>query len=150
GNDRIFDAVIRECGAYRANTIEQMLDIAYLCTHLPLPANAQAGILTVSGGIGVLMTDDAERHGIDIPSIPPALQNRIHGLVPFAIGDNPLDTTAQVGAVKQGIPGLAEMLLQDTDWAILCVYLAQIPCDERRFPDMLESLGKLRRDYPDK
>ncbi|OZI54417.1 acetate--CoA ligase family protein [Bordetella genomosp. 4] len=150
GNDRIFDAVIRECGAYRANTIEQMLDIAYLCTHLPLPANAQAGILTVSGGIGVLMTDDAERHGIDIPSIPPALQNRIHGLVPFAIGDNPLDTTAQVGAVKQGIPGLAEMLLQDTDWSILCVYLAQIPCDERRFPDMLESLGKLRRDYPDK
>lgn len=150
GNDRIFDAVIRECGAFRANTIEQMLDIAYLCTHQAQPSNPQAGILTVSGGIGVLMTDDAERHGIDVPSIPAGLQQRIHELVPFAIGDNPLDTTAQIGAIKHGLTGLAGMILQDTDWSILCVYLAQIPCDERRFPEMLESLAKLRTAYPDR
>ena len=150
GNDSIFDAVIRECGAWRARTIEEMLDIAYLCSQLPPPTNRRAGILTVSGGIGVLMTDDAERHGIDIPSIPDALQTRIHELVPFAIGDNPLDTTAQIGAIKDGVTRLADMLLQDTDWSILCIYLAQIPCDERRFPPTLEALSRLRERYPDK
>jgi acyl-CoA synthetase (NDP forming) len=150
GNDRIFDAVARECGAWRASTIEEMLDIAYLCTYLPQPANSRAGILTVSGGIGVLMTDDAERHGVDIPAIPSGLQERVHGLVPFAIGQNPLDTTAQIGAIEDGVAGLAQMLLQDTDWSTLCIYLAQIPCDERRFPRMLEALGELRQRYPDR
>ena len=150
GNDRIFDTVVRECGAWRASTIEQMLDMAYLCTHLPQPANNRAGILTVSGGIGVLMTDDAERHHVDIPALPATLQQRIHGLVPFAIGANPLDTTAQIGAVKNGVAGLAEMLLQDTDWSTLCIYLAQIPCDERRFPPMLQVLAELRQRYPDR
>jgi acyl-CoA synthetase (NDP forming) len=150
GNDRIFDAVVRECGAWRAGTIEEMLDIAYVCTYLPQPANNRAGILTVSGGIGVLMTDDAERHEVDIPPIPADLQRRVHGLVPFAIGENPLDTTAQISAIKDGVAGLAAMLLQDTDWSTLCIYLAQIPCDERRFPPMLQELARLRSQYPDR
>jgi acyl-CoA synthetase (NDP forming) len=42
------------------------------------------------------------------------------------------------------------MLLQDTDWSTLCIYLAQIPCDERRFPPMLDELAKLRSRYPDR
>lgn len=150
GNDRIFDAVVRECGAWRATTIEQMLDIAYVCTQLAKPANNRAGILTVSGGIGVLMTDDAERLGVDIPVLAADVRRRAHELVPFAIGENPLDTTAQIGAVKNGVPRLAEVLLQDTDWSTLCIYLAQIPCDEKRFPAMLEGLADLRRRYPDR
>lgn len=150
GNDRIFDAVVRECGAWRATTIEQMLDIAYVCTQLAKPANNRAGILTVSGGIGVLMTDDAERLGVDIPVLAEDVRRRAHELVPFAIGENPLDTTAQIGAVKNGVPRLAEVLLQDTDWSTLCIYLAQIPCDEKRFPAMLEGLADLRRRYPDR
>lgn len=150
GNDRIFDAVVRECGAWRAGTIEEMLDIAYLCTQLPQPTNNRAGILTVSGGIGVLMTDDAERLGIEIPPIPPAVQWRVHDLVPFAIGENPLDTTAQIGAVQNGVAGLAEILLQDTDWSALCIYVAQIPCDDQRFPPILEALAALREQYADR
>ena len=150
GNDRVFDTVVRECGAWRARTIEEMLDIAYLCTQLPGPRNSSAGILTVSGGIGVLMTDDAERHGIAIPGIPAPLQDQVHDLVPFAIGDNPLDTTAQISAIPGGIAGLARLMLAQTEWSTLCIYLAQIPCDERRFPPLLEDLGKLRAEYPDR
>lgn len=150
GDDRIFETVVQECGAWRAGTIEEMLDIAYLCTQLPQPANSQAGILTVSGGIGVLMTDDAERHGIDIPAIPESAQQRIRELVPFAIGDNPLDTTAQINAVKNGLTGLAGILLDATEWSTLCVYLAQIPCDEKRFPLLLDELTQLRQRYPDR
>ncbi|ALM86179.1 acetate--CoA ligase family protein [Bordetella sp. N] len=150
GNDRVFDAVARECGAWRATSIEQMLDIAYLCTHLPRPANARAGVLTVSGGIGVLMADDAERLGVDMPALPAAVQTHIHERVPFAIGTNPLDTTAQIGVIKNGLTDLVGILLRDTDWATVFVYMAQIPCDERRFPPMLDELAKLREQHPDR
>lgn len=148
GDDRVFDTVVRECGAWRAATIEQMLDIAYLCTQFSMPANAQAGVLTVSGGIGVLMADDAERHGVELPPIPAELAASLRVQVPFAIGDNPLDTTAQIGAVKDGIAGLAGLLLRGTAWSTLCLYLAQIPCDERRFAPILAALAALRREHP--
>jgi len=150
GNDRVFDAVARECGAWRAGSIEQMLDIAYLCTHLPRPANARAGVVTVSGGIGVLMADDAERCGVDMPALPADVQAHVHERVPFAIGTNPLDTTAQIGVIKNGLTDLVGLLLRDTDWSTLFVYMAQIPCDERRFPPMLEELAKLREQHPDR
>ncbi|WP_233236677.1 acetate--CoA ligase family protein [Bordetella sp. LUAb4] len=150
GNDRVFDAVARECGAWRASSIEQMLDIAYLCTHLPRPANARAGVLTVSGGIGVLMADDAERYGVEMPALPAAVQDHVHERVPFAIGANPLDTTAQIGVIKNGLTDLVGLLLRDTDWSTLFVYMAQIPCDERRFPPMLDELAKLREQYSDR
>ncbi len=150
GNDRVFDAVARECGAWRASTIEQMLDIAYLCTHLARPANARAGVLTVSGGIGVLMADDAERHGVDMPALPARVQAIVHERVPFAIGANPLDTTAQIGAIKNGLTDLVGIMLRETDWSTVFVYMAQIPCDERRFPPMLDELAKLREQHPDR
>jgi len=150
GNDRVFDAIVRECGAWRASTIEQMLDIAYLCTKLPQPSNNKAGILSVSGGIGVLMADDAERFGVDIPSIPPALKVRVKERVPFAIGDNPLDTTAQISVMRDGVAALAGLLLEGSDWSTLCIYLAQIPCDEPRFVPILDELAVLRRKLPDR
>src|SRR5690606_5228352 len=57
GNDAIYDAVLAECGAYRARSIEEMLDVALLCAINPLPENRDAGIVTLSGGIGILMAD---------------------------------------------------------------------------------------------
>lgn len=150
GDDKIFDVVCRECGAWRAQSIEEMLDIAYVRTQLAQPSNDRANIITVSGGIGVLMADDAERYGVAIPTISPALQARIRDIVPFLVGVNPLDTTAQIGAIKRGIPDLVDLVIQETDCATHFIYLAQIPCDPRRFVPLLADLAELRRKHPDR
>src|SRR5690606_26476052 len=150
GDDKIFDVVCRECGAWRAQSIEEMLDIAYVCTQLAQPSNDRASIITVSGGIGVLMADDAERYGVTTPPVNAALQQRIREVVPFLVGVNPLDTTAQIGAIKRGIPDLVEMVMKETDFATHFLYLAQIPCDARRFVPLLADLAELRKQYPDR
>lgn len=150
GDDKIFDVVCNECGAWRAQSIEEMLDIAYVCTQLPPPQNNRATVITVSGGIGVLMADDAERCGVDIPAISSSLQARIRELVPFLVGVNPLDTTAQIGAIKRGIPDLVDLVVAQTDSATHFIYLAQIPCDATRFTPLLADLAELRRKYPDR
>ena len=150
GDDKIFDVVCRECGAWRAQSIEEMLDIAYVCSQLPQPSNDRASIITVSGGIGVLMADDAERYGISTPAISANLQQKIRDIVPFLVGVNPLDTTAQIGAIKQGISKLAGLVLQETACATHFIYLAQVPCDPRRFLPLLEDLSGLREEFPDR
>ena len=150
GDDKIFDVVCREHGAWRAHSIEEMLDIAYLCTQLPLPANERANIITVSGGIGVLMADDAERFGVDTPPVSNEVLTRLKEIVPFLVGTNPLDTTAQIGAIKGGISRLVERVMQATDCATQFIYLAQIPCDAKRFLPLLAELSILRAHYPDR
>jgi len=150
GNDAVYDAVFAECGAWRARSIEEMLDIAYFCDKLPVPTNARAGVVTISGGIGILMADDAEPRGLALPPMPEAAARQIAGIVPFASIANPMDTTAQVSAVKDGLTAVMEVMLKETDWATLFLFMAQLACSPERFEPMRLELRRLRQTYRDR
>ena len=148
GNDAIYDAIFAECGAWRAQTIEEMLDVAYFCSKLPVPQNDQAGIVTVSGGIGILMADAAETHSITLPELPPVAIQKMVELLPFAPIGNPLDTTAQVTAVKDGTTRTMEIILTETNWSTLFLYMAQSACAPKRFESMRRALIALKQQHP--
>lgn len=150
GNDAVFDAVFAECGAWRAHSIEEMLDIAYCCTQLPAPHRPETAVVTVSGGIGILMADDCERTGLVLPELPESTKEKIHELLPFAPLANPLDTTAQVTVVKNGVTQVMEFILAATDWPIMLLYMAQSAAAPVKFEPMKQELFRLRRTYPDR
>lgn len=95
GSDASFQAAVEQAGAFRADTTEQMFDILYAASIAPLPAGDRLGILTVSGGAGVLMADAAARHGLQVPSMPDEAIARMLERNPFASPRNPVDITAQ-------------------------------------------------------
>lgn len=97
GSDRVYDAVLREWGVYRARNIEEMFDIAYAAaTVRSLPTGRRIGLLTVSGGVGVHMADEADRLGMDVAPMPADAQAELKAVVPFAGTENPVDVTAQL------------------------------------------------------
>ena len=69
--------------------------MARSCVIGTLPANHRAAMVTVSGGVGVPMADDAERRGLAVPPTPEAAQQRMLELDPFAAARNPIDVTDQ-------------------------------------------------------
>lgn len=95
GEDRVYDAVFRQHGAYRAKTTEEMLDIAYACRPRIYPAGKRLGIVTISGGAGILISDAANDFGLEVPPMPEKAQVSIKKLLPFASARNPVDVTAQ-------------------------------------------------------
>lgn len=95
GEDAIFDAVLRQHGAFRARATEELIDIAYATRRRIYPAGRRLGIVTISGGAGVLMADAAEDHGLDVAPMPEAAQRRLKAALPFASPVNPVDVTAQ-------------------------------------------------------
>ena len=95
GEDAIYDAVLRQYGAYRARSTEQMLDIAYACRPRIYPVGKRLGIVSISGGAGVLMADAAEDYGLDVAPMPQDMQKELKALLPFASPRNPVDVTAQ-------------------------------------------------------
>ena len=95
GNDAVTDAVLADFGVVRARSTEHMLDVARLATRRIYPANNTLGVITVSGGAGVIVSDAAELSGLPMPEMPAAAQRHLKELIPFAAPRNPVDCTAQ-------------------------------------------------------
>lgn len=150
GNDAVFDTVFAECGAWRASSIEEMLDVAEYCMVAPAPANQRAIIATVSGGLGILMADASERFQLELPPIAPGLASKLLEILPFAPIGNPYDTTAQLSAVPGGLGKVVELLLRETDCSTLLVYIAQLACAVQKFEPSRAELVRLRAAYPDR
>ena len=151
GNDAVFDTVFAECGAYRPQSIEEMLDIAYYCTVTGrLPVNDDIGIITGSGGIGVLMADHAGETDLHMPPLSAAGVAASQALLPFAVAANPLDMTAQVTSVPDGIARTVELMLAHGDYGTVFAYLAHAGLAPQRFAATVARLAELRAQHPGK
>ena len=96
GADAVFDGVIRQHGIVRARNEEHMLDIVEAFTYCELPQGTGVGIVTQSGGAGVLMADRAEELGLAVPVLGAATQQALQASIPgFGTCGNPVDVTGQ-------------------------------------------------------
>jgi len=95
GNDAVTDAILNDYGVVRAHSTEHMLDVARLATRRIYPTDNSLGVITVSGGAGVIVSDAAEKANLPMPEMPAAAQKHLKELIPFAAPRNPVDCTAQ-------------------------------------------------------
>lgn len=123
GSDDLFDLVFREYGVYRAQHTEEMFDIAYALRVGKLPRNRSLGLITVSGGIGVHMSDLATDAGLELPPLPAAAQDKIRAAVPFASTRNPLDVTGQVANEPGVLRDSLDVMLGEGDYGSAVVFL---------------------------
>ncbi len=148
GDDAAFDALFRQHGAWRAHSIEEFFDIAHCLAVSGLPANTKVGLLTVSGGVGVMMADDAAEAGLDVAPLPPAAQALIRARVPFAATENPVDVTGQVTAEPDLLDAAARVMLGEAGHGSLLIFLAAFG-NTPAMQDFQQKLSRdLRRDFP--
>ena len=57
GSDAIYDALFKQYGVHRAATTEEQIDVAYACARGIFPTGNRLGVVTLSGGAGVLISD---------------------------------------------------------------------------------------------
>ena len=112
GDDAVTEAVMAEFGVVRARNSEEMLDIAHTATRKIYPARNTLGVITVSGGAGVLISDVADSVGLPMPEMPAATQKMLRDLVPFCAPRNPVDATAQVSNDVTLINTFTEAMVQ--------------------------------------
>lgn len=103
GSDRAYAAAFRQGGILRAETVEDLFDLALGFAMQPMPLGDRLLILTNAGGPGILAADTAERLGIPLAEISQGLRARISGKVPpTASLGNPVDIIgdAQAGRYR--------------------------------------------------
>ncbi|HUB13014.1 MAG TPA: acetate--CoA ligase family protein, partial [Acetobacteraceae bacterium] len=149
GDDAVTEAVMREFGVVRARNSEEMLDIAHTATRKIYPVKNTLGVITVSGGAGVLISDVATDCGLAMPEMPAATQDYLRGLVPFCAPRNPVDATAQVGNDVTLIYKFAEAVLRDGGYKSILGFFS-MTASSRRWPLTREQLNLARAKYPDR
>ncbi|MGI9437639.1 MAG: acetate--CoA ligase family protein [Geminicoccaceae bacterium] len=112
GEDAIYDTVLREHGAWRVRSTEEMLDVAYGARPRIFPAGRKLGLVTISGGAGILMADDAEALGLDVSPMPEDAQAALQETIPYAAPRNPVDVTAQFFNDLSIVPHFIELMLE--------------------------------------
>lgn len=127
GSDAIYDALFRQYGVHRAVTTEEQLDVAYACSRGIFPKNNKLGVVTLSGGAGVVISDAAERHGLDVAPMPAAAQVKLKALLPFASVENPVDTTAQALNDMSLLAKNIEVILDEGGYDALLGFFSTVP-----------------------
>ena len=94
GNDRVYDAVLRQAGVIRARHLNEMLEFAKALQMLPTPQGENVLIVTGAGGSGVLLSDACVDYGLHLMSMPADLDQAFRQFIPpFGAAGNPVDIT---------------------------------------------------------
>src|SRR5207248_3772344 len=75
GSEAAVDALFRQAGVLRVDTLEELLDVTALLSQQPLPAGRRVGVLTNAGGLGILCADACEAAGLELPELSPATRD---------------------------------------------------------------------------
>ncbi len=99
GELQVFDAVCRQTGAMRVESIDELVDLATAFRYVPVVAGPGIGIVGVGGGNSVLAADDIAAAGLEVPVLPDDTQRQLAEFTPVAGTSvrNPVDTNVGFG-----------------------------------------------------
>ena len=112
GSDAAVEALFRQSGVIRTDTIEELFDTALLLGSQPTPAGPRVAILTNAGGPGIMAADACESAGLELPALDPKTVKGLNAfLPPEASTRNPVDMIAS--AVADSFEKALRLLVAD-------------------------------------
>lgn len=97
GSYELYKAAFRQSGFIEVQDVDDLIDIARTFQCKSNHAGRNIGVITGSGGAGVVVADACDEVGLDLPSFSPETVSKIETWLPnFASPTNPLDVTAQL------------------------------------------------------
>jgi acetyl coenzyme A synthetase (ADP forming)-like protein len=95
GADVTVSAFLAQCGVLRADTIEELFDVARALDRCPLPGGRRVAIVTNAGGPAIMATDACVNLGMPMAELLPATRDHLAGFLPAAASlANPVDMIA--------------------------------------------------------
>ncbi len=120
GSEAAVEALFLQAGVIRAQTLDELLDVAALLSCQPAPRGRRVAVLTNAGGLGILCADACESAGLELAPFAEETRAKLQELLPAeASVANPVDMLGSATAelYRRAVP----LLLADPgiDAAIL-------------------------------
>jgi acyl-CoA synthetase (NDP forming) len=96
GADEVYQAVFRQTGVLRVADEEEMLDVLTLMRSHKRMHGRRVGVLTMSGGAGVMLADAIDSSGLELAQLTSRTEVNLAKIIPaFGSTRNPVDLTGQ-------------------------------------------------------
>lgn len=97
------EALFRQAGIIRVDTLEELFDVANLLSHQPIPSGRKVAILTNGGGPAILTADACAARGLELPALSDKTFSELRNFLPHGASlTNPIDMTAEATAEEYG------------------------------------------------
>ena len=142
-SDTAVDALFHQSGVIRADTIDEMFDIATCLDAQPLPTGGRVGVVTNAGGPGILAVDACVAAGLTVNEFSTATRARLAAFLPATASvGNPVDMVASAGPDQYRRTIEAVATSDDID-ALLVIFT---PVDASRSEEILTAIRDGIRD----
>jgi acetyl coenzyme A synthetase (ADP forming)-like protein len=130
-SDVTVDALFHQSGVIRTDTLDEMLDVAELLVHQPLPMGSSVAIVTNVGGPAVMCADICESLGLQVPALADATQTALRDLLPREASlVNPVDMLA--AATPEHYREAIRLIAEDPNVdAIISIFLPPLVAQPR-------------------
>jgi acyl-CoA synthetase (NDP forming) len=118
GEDLIYNSAFKQAGVIRVDSFRELIDIPKVLATQPLPRGNRVGIVTISGGAGVMAIDVASTQGLTLSRFSAATLEKLAAVSPV-LASNPVDLgpglpAYQVaGGIASRFPAMIEAILDD-------------------------------------
>jgi len=114
-NDRIFDAACRQSGILRLGAFNELFEMPKVFVSQPLPKGNRLGMVSYTGAVGVLASDQGAEYGLVMARLSPETAETFERMFP-GLGRMPVDIGPKIPSVKDFsnvYTGILETVLRD-------------------------------------
>lgn len=138
-SDTTVQALFRQAGVIRADTIDEMFDLAACLSAQPLPRGGRVAIVTNAGGPGILAADACEAAGLTVVRFSEFTRAKLQALLPQVPSvANPVDMIASAGPAEYERTVDTVLRAGETD-ALIILYT---PVDPTGSKAVLDAVGR--------
>jgi acyl-CoA synthetase (NDP forming) len=124
----LYKTAFRQAGIIQVDDIQDVIDYGRAFRCGKLPAGNRVAIITISGGAGILMTDECVGRGMQLPQLAPATTEKLRAIVPsFGSLINPVDVTAAIFSDMSMISRTLNAILDDPNVDSIAMINASLP-----------------------
>jgi len=144
GSNKVWRDAALQAGLVEVEALDDLLDLITAFDVLGDPREDAAdglGVLTISGGLGVLISDRAAEHDLPLPRFAAETQATLRTILPPLLPvANPVDTALFTD--EQGYAKCADAVLADPSIGTLLLILTSLAHDYGALVPWLETLGR--------
>jgi len=122
GSDEVWDGLLRQAGAIRVDTLEELIDLAVTFQFLRVPQGRRVVMVGGGGGSSVVATDTCIQHGFMLPSVPQAVSENIKASLDSLAG-RVLTNPVEIGMSLEEAYTMASTLFRSEVFDLLLCYL---------------------------
>ena len=150
GEDAVYEAIFAKYGVHRADTSDELLDIAYALAHHREPVGRNIGVMSISGGVGVQLADYLDDEGLTLAATPESTKKRLRSLVPACSPNNPIDMTGLISTNHQIMEDALDAALSSGAFDAMIVFTGIAGMAPSMAAPLREAIIRAYSRHPDK